>query len=90
MTILGVFGGLCRLRLLGPVHQADLDRDQPYARGMTPALARSMLTRHQFAGTVNTGVCGTTPVSASEKNIIRNVKTRFETKSSSLIQYQVS
>jgi hypothetical protein len=44
----------------------------------------------QFAGMVRTGACGVTPVSASEKNIIRNEKIRFEAKSPSSIQYHVS
>lgn len=44
----------------------------------------------QLAGIVTTGVCGVTPVSASEKKIIRNENTRFEARSLSSIQYQVS
>jgi hypothetical protein len=43
-----------------------------------------------WTGIVRTGASGTTPVSASEKNSSRKVKERFEVKSWSETQYQVS
>ena len=50
----------------------------------------ALVAETQFAGTVSTGACGVTPDSASEKNIMRTVNSRFDAKSSSAIQYQVS
>ena len=50
---------------------------------------RERYCQAQLAGTVSTGACGVTPVSAREKKISRNEKIRFEAMSSSSIQYQV-
>ena len=74
-----------RLRLIKLTKPAILPR---WARRPGPVTVSDKAVG-QFAGTVSTGVCGVTPVSASEKKIIRNVNTRLEAGSLSEIQYQV-
>ena len=65
-------------------------RSLSHHRTIWQAVFRPKTDMDQFAGIVRTGACGVTPVSASEKNIIRNEKIRFEARSPSSIQYHVS
>jgi len=54
-----------------------------------PAAWRGLLTsKRQCAGIVTIAAWGTTPVSASEENILRNMNTRLEFRSRSSTQNQ--